>query len=282
VDGGPIPDLTPGFSVVPVRTPTLPPATHTNTWIVGEGDLAVFDPASPWEDEQRLLAAAIDARIARGERVAALVLTHHHADHVGGARALADHLQRTTGVRPPIVAHPANRAWTAIPIDEDWDDGCERSFGPVTLRAWFTPGHAPGHLVFHDAASGTIVAGDLVAGIGTIAISPIDGDLGQYLDSLERTRALGGARLLPAHGPVLADPETLLSFYVAHRHQRSDQIRAALAVHGRSTAVELFPRIYPDLPAIALPLGAAQITSHLRWLRAQGLVAGDDAGWTAR
>src|SRR5690348_13674934 len=116
-------DLPPGIAVVPVRTPTLPPATHTNTWLVGDGEIAVFDPASPWEDEQRLLARALDARIAAGERVVALVLTHHHADHVGGAMALAAHLEATTGARPPIVAHPINRDWTAIPIDEEWSDG---------------------------------------------------------------------------------------------------------------------------------------------------------------
>ncbi|MBA2322146.1 MAG: MBL fold metallo-hydrolase [Deltaproteobacteria bacterium] len=264
-----------------MRTPTLPPATHTNTWLVGDGDLAVFDPASPWEDEQRLLAGALDARIAAGERVAALVLTHHHADHVGGAVALQGHLERTTGVRPPIVAHAVNRDWTDVPIDDTWSDGESRTYGGVTLKAHFTPGHAPGHLVFHDAASGAAIAGDLVAGVGTIAISPVDGNLGEYLASLDRLRALGASVLLPAHGPALEQPETILSFYVAHRHQRSDQIRRALVTRGRATAVELFPQIYPDLPAYALPLGAAQITSHLRWLRDAGLVRGDDAGWEA-
>ncbi len=272
---------TPGILGVPVRTPTLPPATHTNAWLVGEGEIAVFDPASPWEDEQRVLATAIDARVAAGERVAALVLTHHHADHVGGAVALADHLAATTGVRPPILAHPVNRDWTAVPIDEPWVDGEERTFGGRTLRAHFTPGHAPGHLVFHDAASGVLIAGDLVAGVGTIAIGPTDGDLGQYLASLDLARALRPCVLLPAHGPALPEPETVLSFYLAHRHQRSDQIRRAL-VNGRATAVELVPRVYPELPEWAVPLGAGQITSHLRWLRDAGLVVGDDTGWSAR
>lgn len=275
--------LPPGIVAVPVRTPTLPPATHTNTWVVGDGDLAVFDPASPYPEEQALLADALLGRIYAGERVRWLVLTHHHHDHVSGAVALANRLAEV-GPRPPIIAHPATAALLVgqVPVDEHWNDRETRDIGGRRLTAHHTPGHAPGHLVFQDADSGAIVAGDMVAGIGTIAISPYDGDLGQYLASLEHMRTLGGSVLLPAHGPALPNPDVILSFYVAHRHQRSDQIRRELSVVGRSTASELVPRVYPELPAIAHGLAAGQITSHLRWLSSQGLASGDDRGWEAR
>jgi len=272
--------LPPGVAVFPVRTPTLPPATHTNSWLVGEGEIAVFDPASPWEDEQARLADALIARISAGERVRWLVLTHHHLDHISGAVALADRLGQI-GPRPAIVAHPVTAKLVAdrVPIDLRWNDGESWEIGGRTLTGWHTPGHAPGHLVFQDRDSGAIIAGDMVAGVGTIAISPIDGDLGQYLASLAQVRALGGNVLLPAHGPALPDPEAILSYYIAHRHQRSDQIRHTLSLAGRSTANELVPRIYPDLPAIVHGVAAAQITSHLRWLREHGQVVGDDPGW---
>jgi glyoxylase-like metal-dependent hydrolase (beta-lactamase superfamily II) len=274
-------EIAPGIRVVPVRTPTLPPATHTNVWVVGDGEIAVFDPASPWEDEQERLASALLARIDRGERVRWLVLTHHHADHVSGAVALRDQLARH-GETPRIVAHPENRRWCPVPIDLAWEDGQTWEIGGRKLTAWHTPGHAPGHLVFHDEASGALVAGDLVAGVGTIAISPIDGDLGQYLASLERARALDASVLLPAHGPALHQAEAVLSFYVAHRHQRSDQIRGALARNGRSTAAELVPLVYPELDPAVARAAEGQIASHLKWMGEHGLATGDVLGWEAR
>ena len=269
-----------GITVFPVKTPTLPPATHTNSWIVGTGELAVFDPASPWPAEQERLANALISRISAGETVRWLVLTHHHVDHVSGAMALAARLAEV-GPRPQIVAHPKTAELVAGVVDVDvfWNDGETWEIGGRRLTAWHTPGHAPGHLVFHDEESGAIVVGDMVAGIGTIAISPIDGNLGQYLASLDKVRALNGSVLLPAHGPELPNPEVILSFYIAHRHQRSDQIRNALSLAGRSTAADLITTIYPDLPEIARPIAGAQITSHLRWLREHGRVSGDESGW---
>jgi glyoxylase-like metal-dependent hydrolase (beta-lactamase superfamily II) len=106
----------------------------------------------------------------------------------------------------------------------------------------------------------------------------VEADLEQYLASLERLRALRAQRLLPAHGPVLMHPETVLSFYVAHRHQRSDEIRTALRVGGEATAEELAPRIYPELEVALLPIAAAQITTHLRWLESHGLARPTTAG----
>ncbi len=269
--------VAPGVAVVPVRTPTLPPATHTNTWIVGDGELTVFDPASPWEDEQGRLAQALTARVAEGERVARIVLTHHHADHVGGAEAL-----RRQFPDAPILAHPRTTALVAdaIRVDRSWEDGEALDCGGRRLVATFTPGHAPGHLVFQDADSGVTIAGDMVAGVGTILIDPRDGDLGEYLDSLARLRALAPTLLLPAHGEPLDAPDALLAFYIAHRHQRTAQIRDALLRDGPSTPDALAPTIYPELPPIAWPLGAAQIHSHLRWMNAHGLAHPlDDGRW---
>ena len=123
-----------------------------------------------------------------------------------------------------------------------------------------------------DAQSGALVAGDMVAGVGTIAIDPREGDLGEYIASLDAMRALQPSVLLPAHGPVLTRPEAVLSGYIAHRHGRTDQIRRALDELGAHTALALVSVIYPDLPTSIAPLAAGQITTHLQWLFSQGLV----------
>jgi glyoxylase-like metal-dependent hydrolase (beta-lactamase superfamily II) len=269
-----------GLSLVAVRTPTLPPATHTNSWIVGEDELLVVDPASPYDDERARLFGELAGAIAGGKRVAGLFLTHHHADHVSGAVDLRDRLA-AAGHDAPILAHAvtADLVRDRIRVDRTIEDG-----EPVQddVVAVFTPGHAPGHLALHHRVHGWIVAGDMVAGVGTIVIDPSEGDLQDYLDSLERLRRLGGTALMPAHGPVLPHPDAVLSFYVAHRHQRSDQVRAALDAVGEATPLELAPRIYPELPTSFHPVAAAQILTHLRWLERHGAARPREHGRWAR
>ncbi|TNE90066.1 MAG: MBL fold metallo-hydrolase [Deltaproteobacteria bacterium] len=270
--------LLPRIARVPVRTPTLAPATHTNTWVLGEGELAVFDPASPYEDEQRLLYGMLAERIATGERVTHIVLTHHHHDHVAGAEALRDAL----GGQVPILAHRATDERVDVRIDGHLDEGDVLEVGGCILDLMHTPGHAPGHLVFRDRDTGAVVAGDMVAGIGTILIEPGDGHLGQYLESLARMQKAGPTALLPAHGPMLEQGEAVLAFYIAHRHQRTEQIRQALVKRGASTPLELAEAVYGGvIEPSAYPIAAVQITSHLQWMREHALAAEDGEHWRA-
>jgi ribonuclease/clavin/mitogillin len=179
----------------------------------------------------------------------------------------------------PIAAHPATAELVRdrMEVTELVTDGQELD-GLIALH---TPGHAPGHLVLHHP-DGWVIAGDLVAGVGTIVIDPDEGDLQQYLDSLERVRQLGAERLMPAHGPVLPHADTVLSFYVAHRHQRTQQIREALDRAGQATPAQLVPVVYPELPALMHPVAAAQIRTHLLWLARHGLSVAQDGGVWAR
>lgn len=266
-----------GIRSLDLRSPTLPPATHTRCWVVGHRAFTVFDPASPWSDEQERLDEAF---LAAGVPVERIVLTHHHPDHVGGAVALRDVLA-ARGQQVPIVAHAETARLLAgdIDVDEQIADGAQLSCGGVTLDAWHTPGHAAGHLVFHDRASGAVVAGDLVAGVGTILIDPWEGDLGLYLASLERTQALGARALLPAHGPVLEHADAVLGFYVAHRHQRTAAIVAALDHLGETTADVVAKVVYgSELPEVMIPVAAIQVSAHLVWLRQHGRADGELGG----
>jgi ribonuclease/clavin/mitogillin len=273
--------MTRGVHIVPTRTPTLPPATHTNTWVVGEGRLTVIDPASPWTEEQRLLFEALEDRLMMGERVERIVLTHHHHDHVSGVEAL----RRSLGGAVPVFAQSSTARLLDGKVRVDHIIGHEDRLdcGGRTLRCLHTPGHAPGHLVFLDEADGWMIAGDMVAGIGTILLHPDEGDLGAYLSSLELMKTLTPTSLLPSHGEILTDPASLLSMYIAHRHMRSDQARTALARRGAATPTELVADVYGALEPPADRYAALQLLTHLRWMADHGLVqATDDQRWEAR
>ncbi|MBX2796450.1 MAG: MBL fold metallo-hydrolase [Myxococcales bacterium] len=272
-----------GIDLVAVRSPTLPPATHTNAWILGVESLTVVDPASPWDDEQQRLFEHLWARAESGVPVERIFLTHHHLDHVSGAMDLKARLAKRD-VHVPIVAHEQTARLVAdrVEVAHHVADREVLDCGGLPFVAHHTPGHAPGHLALHQEASGAVIAGDMVAGVGTIAIDPSEGDLQQYLDSLEHLRSLAPSALMPAHGPILEHADTVLSFYVAHRNGRSDQIRAALAETGSASPLELAPTIYPELDPAFHPIAAAQILTHLKWLGDHGLVrAADGDRWCA-
>jgi ribonuclease/clavin/mitogillin len=257
----------PWIRVVPLRTPTLPPATHTNCYIIGDGpSVIVVDPASPWPEEQAKLDDFVQTHQLQPSEV---VLTHHHVDHVSGAMALA----QRHGIGVAAHAETAAKLHGRVVVDRLLDDGAQLPGGPTGLMALFTPGHAPGHLCFVDRAAGAIVAGDMVASVGTIIIEPSDGgDMTQYLASLALLRRQvdgGAARLLPAHGPPIDDGGARLDFYIAHRLEREARVAAALSATA-ATAEELVPAVYPDVAPAIYPLAARSLLAHLLKLERDG------------
>ncbi|MEO0603538.1 MAG: MBL fold metallo-hydrolase, partial [Myxococcota bacterium] len=141
---------------IPVRTPTLPPATHTNVWCLGDRAITVVDPASPWDDQREMLFGALKERVDAGAVVERIVLTHHHHDHVSGADDLRSRLAGI-GQITPIVAHAATLPLIDFAVDQTLEDGGSFDASGVTWVARHTPGHAPGHLVLHDPGSGVMV-----------------------------------------------------------------------------------------------------------------------------
>jgi glyoxylase-like metal-dependent hydrolase (beta-lactamase superfamily II) len=262
--------VAPGIRVLALRTPTLPPAAHTNVYLVGPeaGPVAVVDPGSPYPDQQAILDAVLGAI-----PVARVLLTHHHGDHVGGAAALAARWS------VPIAAHARTAARLAdrVRVDELLADGDE-VHGAVCMH---TPGHADGHLVFEigDAC----IAGDMVAGVGTILIDPDEGDMAQYLASLERMRArAASATLLPAHGPAIRDGHAKLTEYLAHRRMREQRVIDALAGAPRPLAA-LVADVYADTPRVLWGLAERSLLAHLAKLEQEGLarpVDGDRRLWS--
>ncbi len=260
-----------GIAVSPLRTPTLPPATSTNCYLIDSREFIVIDPATPHADERSALCRAIDGRLADGDTFAEIWLTHHHGDHVGAAEFLANRY----GVRIAAHALTAELLDGVCRVDRVLVDGEKLTLAgprPRMLECLFTPGHAPGHLCFYEHHTRAIVAGDMVASTGTILIDPSEGDMAAYLASLQRLRDLKASLLLPAHGIAVADPERILKRYLAHRHMREDKVLAALCQEPQPTS-QLVTVVYEDTPAFLHPLAERSLLSHLVKLHADGKVS---------
>jgi len=263
----------PGIEVVPLRTPTLPPATHTNCILLGGRQVVLVDPASPYSDEQERLVTWLQD----GEREPlAIWLTHHHLDHVGAVQALRKQLDI------PVLAHPttAQRLAGSIPVDDYLYEGDSGVLGELEVEVLHTPGHAQGHLAFREPSRRTLIAGDLVAGQGTIVIDPPEGSMVDYLATLARLVQEGVGAIVPAHGPLLERGEEELLRYIRHRQMREEQILEGL--HARPShsgrPIDLVPSIYPEVPTVFHPLAERQVLAHLLKLVEEGRVQRDDGG----
>ncbi|MSP72987.1 MAG: MBL fold metallo-hydrolase [Myxococcales bacterium] len=257
--------IRPHITLFPVRTPTLPPATHTNVYVYGTDTLAVIDPASPYEDERVALIEHLEARVKGGSTLSAILLTHGHHDHIGGAAHLAAHFGC------PIWAHADLEHSLPFPVARVLHDGLVLKFGDHALRCLYTPGHAPGHLVYWDEATDTAIVGDLVAGVGTILVDPDEGSMALYLDSLRRIRARGASALLPSHGGVIGGAESKLTDYIRHREWREKKVLETLGPSPIPQAM-LLERVYDDVAPWLWPIALMSLRAHLYKLRDEGLV----------
>lgn len=263
-------EFRPGILMFPLAAATLPPATHTNCFLLGCGEAVLVDPGSPFpEENDRLIAALGAARERLGREVVEIWLTHHHPDHVGGVETLR------RALRVPVASHRATAqrlAGAGIAIDRELVDGERRSLAgdpTIELIARHTPGHARGHLAFEVLPGMDLIGGDLVAAFGTIVIDPPEGDMDDYVASLESLSGRGYRTLFPSHGAPILDVDGKLAEYVAHRLARERQVLE----HYRGGLREpdaLLPAVYPEVPEAVRPLATRQIVAHLERLRRRG------------
>jgi glyoxylase-like metal-dependent hydrolase (beta-lactamase superfamily II)/8-oxo-dGTP pyrophosphatase MutT (NUDIX family) len=241
-----------GVHVVPLRTPTLPPATHTNAYVLGTGDLLIVDPGAPDSVECESLITVVRELEHDGARATAIVCTHHHQDHVGGLAIVS----RALGL--PVWAHAQTANRLSVPVARFLsDDEVIDLAGPLPMR-WrvlHTPGHAAGHVCLVDERSSAGVVGDMVSSVSTIVIDPPEGNMATYVRQLERlkTRPLG--TLYPAHGPVVPHGVSKFEEYLAHRAWREAKVLGVVRSFGVPTALDAIVRqAYDDVAAFIWPL----------------------------
>jgi glyoxylase-like metal-dependent hydrolase (beta-lactamase superfamily II)/8-oxo-dGTP pyrophosphatase MutT (NUDIX family) len=265
-------EFRPNYICFPVRTPTKPPATHTNCYLIYTSkSLLVVDPGSPYEDEQLALAKAIDELVAEGRTLKCILITHVHPDHVGGVNALRAHLGDVSVATHQLTA----AALQDIKVDKLLDDEeiLELEGEPhIALRVLHTPGHARGHLCLYDERTGTLLSGDNIVGLGSVLIDPPEGNMRDYLRSLERMRSLENLSVIfGGHGPAIANPARKLDEYISHRLEREQKILEAVGA-GAATPTAIVAQVYTDVHPKAHPMAERAVLAHLEKLEADGLV----------
>lgn len=250
--------------VVLAPNPGIMTGPGTNTYIVGAGPTFVIDPAV--DDEEY-----VEEVLRRAGEVTAILITHRHSDHVGGAAQLA----ARTGA--PVRAFGEGVAGMAhvVPIA----DGDVLEEGGVTLRALHCPGHASDHLCWLLEGAASLFAGDNILGEGTAVIAPPDGDMKAYLATLNRVAAMHVDRIYPGHFRWLDGGNAVIEGYIAHRLDRERQVLAAVA-GGASTVEQIVGRVYTDTPEHLHPIAAYSVRAHLEMLEENGKVIRQNDLWS--
>jgi len=271
----------------------------TGVYIIGAGArVGVIDPGPALPDHVEALKHTLGDR-----EISHILVTHTHRDHSPAAAALKvwsgaktyglplrpSHLSGATGTSPagrsarggggPVLA-----AESAVDEAHDHDfvpdvlvhDGMQIEGDGFTLACVATPGHTANHICYGLAEEQALFSGDHVMGWSTSVIAPPDGNMGDYLASLEKLKARHDRIFYPTHGSPIADPKDWLDQLIAHRHMRENQILAALAARPQ-TIGELVGRIYPDIAPALRAAAAQQTVAHLDYLTSRGKVVAEES-----
>jgi len=269
--------------VLRVLAPNASPYTFTGTqtYVVGQADgpdCAVIDPGPDEADHIAAIQAAI------GERsVSAIMCTHTHRDHSPAAAPLA----KLTGA--PIVGCAPLALNSDLPrsdeaFDQEYEpdrvleDGEQMRGTGWTLTAVATPGHTSNHLCFALEESRALFTGDHVMGWSTSVVVPPDGDMGDYMASLEKLMARDDVVYHSAHGAAIEKPQQLVRGMMGHRRQRENQIVRLMGERAR-TAAEFIPEMYKGLDERLVGAAEMSVTAHLIDLERRGMAAKEGEIW---
>jgi glyoxylase-like metal-dependent hydrolase (beta-lactamase superfamily II) len=272
--------LAPGVRCILAPNPSPMTLHGTNTYLLGDGEVAVIDPGP--DDAAHL--AAIEAALAKGERVALILVTHAHRDHSPLARVLAArHGAPVLAYGPAGAGRSAQmQALATAAKGLGGGEGVDAAFRPDReladdeeiegpgwrIRAIWTPGHMGNHMCFQWG--GLVFTGDHVMGWASSLVSPPDGEMGAYMASLDRLASLGAERLLPGHGDPVEQPAARIAELAAHRRAREAQILAALGPVPRDVA-QIAAAVYTDTPPALMPAARRNVLAHLLDLATRGL-----------
>lgn len=257
--------------------------TGTQTYIVGNaGEVAVIDPGPDDEDHIRAILDCID-----GDRLVAILCTHTHRDHSPAAKPLAERAGApVVGCAPLVLTSDEPRADEAFDPtyapDRVLEDGeamtglCE--LGRWTLRAVHTPGHTSNHLCFALEESGALFTGDHVMGWSTSVVIPPDGDMGDYMKSLDKLQARDDRVYYSAHGAPIDKPRQLVRGMIGHRRQRENQILRLLG-EGAKRIEQLVTLMYKGLDPRLTGAAGMSVKAHLLDLERRGQVGRSGDTW---
>lgn len=274
--------FTPGVQMLPLATRPLPPATHTNTFLIGEEKIYLVDPAPADPDEQQRLFDYLNTHVSGNSKLAAILLTHHHPDHVGAVAACQKRY------KIPVFAHeltaqnlPEIQFSRFLKTGDVLDLGLAPDGKPGwELSVYHTPGHASGHLAFKEDRYGAVIAGDLVSTLSTIVINPPDGDLADYMRSLALLEQISEGALYPSHGPAVRNGAEVVRYFIRHRQEREQKLVAALGTEPKSIQ-ELVAIIYNDVDQAAWPMAERSLEAGLLKLIKEGVCKNADSGFVA-
>lgn len=269
-DAGAVQELAPGLRGLIAPNPG--PMTHwgTNTYLVGEDEVAVIDPGP---DDPAHLTAILDA--VRGQTVTHILVTHAHRDHSPGARALSARTgaevwgfgEAASGRRPVMQAlAEAGLSGGGEGVDAAFRPDRRLGEGDVVegagwrIEALHTPGHFAGHLGFRWGDR--LFSGDHVMDWSSSLVSPPDGDLAAFMETSRRLAALEGLTFHPGHGGAIDDPRERLGWLIAHRERREAAILEALRAEPRDIA-DLTREVYADTPPAMWPAAERNLFAHL-------------------
>ena len=248
----------------------------TGTYIIGHGEVAVVDPGPADEAHINAILSAT-----AGETITHVLVTHTHMDHSPGCRLLRAHTDAPTYGYGP---HGAGKAEQGVVVEE----GGDMDFVPDVLvkdgdiiegQGWsvecvHTPGHTSNHVCFALREERALFSGDHVMGWSTSIVSPPDGDMAEYMRSLEKLLARDDDHYWPTHGPRIDTPKRLVEAFMGHRRQRDAQILSCLD-DGVGDIREMVPRMYKGVDERLYPAAARSVLAHLVQLVADGRVSCD-------
>ncbi len=253
--------LAPGIRRVLAPNPGVMTGPGTNTYLLGEHEVAVIDPG-PANDSH--VAAIIAA--APGD-IKWILVTHTHVDHSPAARELA---ARTGATVLGRAAPPGTSQEAGFVPDRTLQHGESLTTDECTLVAVHTPGHASNHLCYLLDGRAWLFTGDHIMNGATVVINPPDGNMQQYLDSLRRLQSLRLSALAPGHGEVLDDPQAAIAWIIDHRLQREAAVMTALRANPATTAAELLPLVYRDIGDHLQRVASRSLLAHLLKLQDEG------------
>ena len=267
----PFTELRPGIRRLVAPNPSLMTGPGTNTYLLGEDEIAVLDPGP-----------AIDSHIERiielaGRPIRWILVTHTHPDHSPAANVLAQITGAVVYGRP--APEGPHQDQTCVPAWFCNDGESLEEIDEFDVEAIHTPGHASNHVCYWHRESNWLFTGDHIIDGSTVVIDPPDGNMTHYIDSLRRVKRLECDAIAPGHGEIIHDPARVIDWIIDHRLQREAKVVAALQANPNLTTRGLVPHVYADVDERLFALAERSLLAHLEKLEDDGLATRQSSCW---